>query len=208
MFVFVFKQKTAYDVRISDWSSDVCSSDLVGAGLLQVWRRQRATVARGERQAFAFVVRGNQRVAQVVVPVAHDVGQLGLERGLVELDHLARTRAHEHVQLRQRRFAHLQVGVDMVGVQLALEQRFDAHAQVGVVAVARQVHERRIEAPVAVAAQEQLAAHALLQAKDARGQLQQLVLAGLRSEEHTSELQSLMRISYAVFCLKKKKSYT
>src|SRR3546814_1334961 len=29
-----------------------------------------------------------------------------------------------------------------------------------------------------------------------------------RSEEHTSELQSLMRISYAVFCLKKKKSAT
>src|SRR3546814_6484792 len=28
----------------------------------------------------------------------------------------------------------------------------------------------------------------------------------VRSEEHTSELQSLMRISYAVFCLKKKKS--
>src|SRR3546814_4148999 len=30
-------------------------------------------------------------------------------------------------------------------------------------------------------------------------------LSGKRSEEHTSELQSLMRISYAVFCLKKKK---
>src|SRR3546814_8630767 len=30
----------------------------------------------------------------------------------------------------------------------------------------------------------------------------------LRSEEHTSELQSLMRISYAVFCLKKKKTTT
>src|SRR3546814_2089621 len=30
-------------------------------------------------------------------------------------------------------------------------------------------------------------------------------IALLRSEEHTSELQSLMRISYAVFCLKKKK---
>src|SRR3546814_7791260 len=29
---------------------------------------------------------------------------------------------------------------------------------------------------------------------------------GMRSEEHTSELQSLMRISYAVFCLKKKKT--
>src|SRR3546814_9983078 len=31
-------------------------------------------------------------------------------------------------------------------------------------------------------------------------------LRGERSEEHTSELQSLMRISYAVFCLKKKKT--
>src|SRR3546814_7629483 len=36
---------------------------------------------------------------------------------------------------------------------------------------------------------------------DLRGQL----LNAQRSEEHTSELQSLMRISYAVFCLKKKK---
>src|SRR3546814_2340451 len=33
-------------------------------------------------------------------------------------------------------------------------------------------------------------------------------LGKLRSEEHTSELQSLMRISYAVFCLKKKKKQT
>src|SRR3546814_3461911 len=33
-------------------------------------------------------------------------------------------------------------------------------------------------------------------------------LASDRSEEHTSELQSLMRISYAVFCLKKKNIYT
>src|SRR3546814_12805737 len=30
-FVFCFRQKTAYEVRISDWSSDVCSSDLVDA---------------------------------------------------------------------------------------------------------------------------------------------------------------------------------
>src|SRR3546814_2096571 len=33
-------------------------------------------------------------------------------------------------------------------------------------------------------------------------------LGRLRSEEHTSELQSLMRISYAVFCLKTKKNHT
>src|SRR3546814_9955973 len=34
----------------------------------------------------------------------------------------------------------------------------------------------------------------------------QIEAPGERSEEHTSELQSLMRISYAVFCLKKKKT--
>src|SRR3546814_3488655 len=35
-----------------------------------------------------------------------------------------------------------------------------------------------------------------------------IVVPEIRSEEHTSELQSLMRISYAVFCLKKKTQYT
>src|SRR3546814_3985516 len=30
LYVFFFKQKTAYEIRISDWSSDVCSSDLRG----------------------------------------------------------------------------------------------------------------------------------------------------------------------------------
>src|SRR3546814_3535134 len=41
------------------------------------------------------------------------------------------------------------------------------------------------------------------------GQLQPLVMAvEQRSEEHTSELQSLMRISYAVCCVKKKKAET
>src|SRR3546814_5473559 len=38
--------------------------------------------------------------------------------------------------------------------------------------------------------------------------LQEAIDGGQRSEEHTSELQSLMRISYAVFCLKKKKKKT
>src|SRR3546814_5871599 len=33
--IFFFKQKTAYEMRISDWSSDVCSSDLTGHALLQ-----------------------------------------------------------------------------------------------------------------------------------------------------------------------------
>src|SRR3546814_6691172 len=34
VFFFLFKQKTAYDMRISDWSSDVCSSDLRSRGRL------------------------------------------------------------------------------------------------------------------------------------------------------------------------------
>src|SRR3546814_13267860 len=35
MMRFFFKQKTAYEMRISDWSSDVCSSDLMSTGLGQ-----------------------------------------------------------------------------------------------------------------------------------------------------------------------------
>src|SRR3546814_4037512 len=46
----------------------------------------------------------------------------------------------------------------------------------------------------------------LQRAADAQGIAFADQLCRLRSEEHTSELQSLMRISYAVFCLKKKKN--
>src|SRR3546814_6449573 len=38
--VFCFKQKTAYEMRISDWSSDVCSSDLP-TGVVEAHRRPR-----------------------------------------------------------------------------------------------------------------------------------------------------------------------
>src|SRR3546814_4540615 len=41
--VFFFKQKPAYEMRISDWSSDVCSSDLFGSSRKQL---QRAHVLR------------------------------------------------------------------------------------------------------------------------------------------------------------------
>src|SRR3546814_4640770 len=61
--------------------------------------------------------------------------------------------------------------------------------------VAARLQERAVVAPVGFGAQGQSREAAAL-----RGLRQ-------RSEEHTSELQSLMRISYAVFCLKKKKSY-
>src|SRR3546814_7959936 len=45
--ILFFKQKTAYEMRISDWSSDVCSSDLkVSTGALAA--RQRATMPKKE----------------------------------------------------------------------------------------------------------------------------------------------------------------
>src|SRR3546814_1417618 len=47
---------------------------------------------------------------------------------------------------------------------------------------------------------------AIVKAKPSGAKGKYVKKIALRSEEHTSELQSLMRISYAVFCLKKKKT--
>src|SRR3546814_9147800 len=47
-------------------------------------------------------------------------------------------------------------------------------------------------------------AHKFVECFGPQRRIDVLHTAGRRSEEHTSELQSLMRISYAVFCLKKK----
>src|SRR3546814_2413127 len=45
-YVFFFKQKTAYEMRISDWSSDVCSSDLISDVALVI--EQRASIRMGK----------------------------------------------------------------------------------------------------------------------------------------------------------------
>src|SRR3546814_7402089 len=63
-------------------------------------------------------------------------------------------------------------------------------------------HLQRSEAPLDAAARFGLGAHSSTPKALAT------VKTSLRSEEHTSELQSLMRISYAVFCLKKKTQNT
>src|SRR3546814_7526439 len=63
---------------------------------------------------------------------------------------------------------------------------------------------RQLDQAVAAAKAAQ-PAWAGLPIEERRGKLLVLADAVRRSEEHTSELQSLMRISYAVFCLKKKK---
>src|SRR3546814_6400928 len=119
--VFFFKQKTAYEMRISDWSSDVCSSDLLH--ILECGQDcpQDAPCSRGRRQDSSGILRSG-----------------------------AATR-------RQGRTAHAE------GLY------------------SRQPSSQRFR-------------HGPQSRKCSR-----------RSEEHTSELQSLMRISYAVFCLKKKK---
>src|SRR3546814_7708232 len=79
LFVF-FKQKTAYEMRISDWSSDVCSSDLercrVGLAQhgVQRGRRGRPCVARapGARQVHLEDVAG----VQVFVDARHAIEEL------------------------------------------------------------------------------------------------------------------------------------
>src|SRR3546814_1348162 len=115
---FFFKQKTAYEMRISDWSSDVCSSDL-RRGLYALARARRAAPVQPEPLPLR-------------VPLV-----LGLCR-----------RTDDRLGGAYARFC--------------LDWHEGDHAQIH--------HGHR------------------------------------RSEEHTSELQSLMRISYAVFCLKKKKN--
>src|SRR3546814_3995960 len=51
MFIFFFKQKTAYEMRISDWSSDVCSSDLAALAALA----RRGETGEGERVDVAML---------------------------------------------------------------------------------------------------------------------------------------------------------
>src|SRR3546814_4892138 len=113
--ILFFKQKTAYEMRISDWSSDVCSSDLLPAEMTTV-----------EPRAFAPAIASASAWLQ----------------------------APEPPRLRLMTWATL--------VLSGTPGTWPPEAQ---------------------------------------------MIASVRSEEHTSELQSLMRISYAVFCLKNK-NYT
>src|SRR3546814_1335296 len=50
---FFFKQKTAYEMRISDWSSDVCSSDLASLGLGKTFFRQFDRFGSGGSHTFS-----------------------------------------------------------------------------------------------------------------------------------------------------------
>src|SRR3546814_2241113 len=62
LFVFFFKQKTAYEMRISDWSSDVCSSDLQKRDRFVMIRHLHAI----ERPHEAFHVPGQMDVERTL----------------------------------------------------------------------------------------------------------------------------------------------
>src|SRR3546814_6129297 len=147
-------------MRISDWSSDVCSSDLRQRGQAPGHGRRLepprlAIVNIGDKPRFV----GGQA----------DPAALGREaRVAIEID-----RERLDAGGRPRLDALLEVEFDQAG------------------AFACQLLKQLDELDRAIL-------------RGARPPLGQRRLAG-RSAEHTSELQALMRISYAVFCLKKKK---
>src|SRR3546814_4560412 len=65
--VCVFKQNTAYEVRISDWCSDVCSSDLriqrrIDYAHIATRRAHREQIAAGTRHAQHIAIRGEDHV--------------------------------------------------------------------------------------------------------------------------------------------------
>src|SRR3546814_9167772 len=64
IYFFFFKQKTAYEMRISDWSSDVCSSDLVG----NIGLPQRMTLKEGIDPRASFGI--EQRASDIDDPPA------------------------------------------------------------------------------------------------------------------------------------------
>src|SRR3546814_19501465 len=71
---FFFKQKTAYEMRISDWSSDVCSSDA---------RPREAADARADDLFGAIVAPADEIAEQIAAQRAADAAQRGLGNPLL-----------------------------------------------------------------------------------------------------------------------------
>src|SRR3546814_7527696 len=127
---FFFKQKTAYELRISDWSSDVCSSDL-------------GAISSPMESSGGFEITANEEYP----------GPAQVEAGAAPSGVFTPSCSGS-------------------GKSPRVRMRYPLKSVIGM-----SPQRARSSAPRRRA----------------------------RSEEHTSELQSLMRISYAVFCLKKKK---
>src|SRR3546814_9615652 len=78
-YIFVFKQRTAYEMRISDWSSDVCSSDLLHCAAM-CGGIATSFPAMGPRGDLRYVIEPNLgRVLGYVIAgaVAGGIGEIG-----------------------------------------------------------------------------------------------------------------------------------
>src|SRR3546814_3365649 len=73
---FYFKQKTAYEMRISDWSSDVCSSDLEGKGGKRDKKQRKPSGRIRVDNVHGFEKPVAPIVREVEVPEAITVGEL------------------------------------------------------------------------------------------------------------------------------------
>src|SRR3546814_121219 len=178
---FFFKQKTAYEMRISDWSSDVCSSDLA---CRSVWHTPVAailtricpgpTVGIGA----SSMTRGlpNSRTTAAFMVFAMSVSPF--ERGV----RTGRARA------RHRRRA------GSWSADNGRASSGDFHARSPTPCIRRRRHGRGT-------GDSSWSRPARPRSRGPDGRR-----CCRRSEEHTSELQSLLRISYAVLCCKQKKN--
>src|SRR3546814_13050108 len=107
---FFFKQKTAYEMRISDWSSDVCSSDLAGHARHLVPERQLGHRADPlqmlERQVQRHVAAGDGGGAGAAIGLQH-----------VAIDQIGRASCRERVCQ--------YVWISVVAVSLKKKQKID-----------------------------------------------------------------------------------
>src|SRR3546814_379734 len=190
---FFFKQKTAYEMRISDWSSDVCSSDLEESPRRcknEHVRREGSGKEGANTKARLMELNDALWFETIDIQILLRLGvatlvglALGLDRELKGYD--AGLRTHGLVALS----ASL-----MTVVAIALYYQLGGPQS--------RIDPLRVIEGMAAAIG--IIAAGLIIVRG--GEVRNLTTAAhIRSEEHTSELQSLMRISYAVFCLTKKK---
>src|SRR3546814_10435035 len=93
LLVFFFKQKTAYEMRISDWSSDVCSSDLADAAA----GRRKNRIVDADNPAI-HVEHGTARIAAVDRSVGLQVAVISPAGAGVAVDSRDDTRGHRASQ--------------------------------------------------------------------------------------------------------------
>src|SRR3546814_4009061 len=191
MFFFFFKQKTAYEMRISDWSSDVCSSDVP---------RERygdccPEPQQDPHQRHQAVGHGGQPETPALVYLADPFDGVLLNRLLGVRDRLG---LHEGVRKPCEPVRDLEAGdPDAHGPPFLLDDGPGVFPD-------RRLHGRP-DGRLVVAVVDVGGVVQRDQRRDFLLDGRLSVGVAVRSEEKTSELQSLMRILYAVFCLSKKK---